>query len=483
VDPTDIARWQFAITTVYHFLFVPITIGLSAMVAGYEIAWLRTGNTAWLRLTKFFGKLFLINFAIGVVTGIVQEFQFGMNWSDYSRFVGDVFGAPLAVEGLLAFFLESTFLGLWIFGWDRLPAKLHAACMVLVHVGTLFSAYFILAANSWMQNPVGFAYNPETGRAEMTDFAAVLLNKVQLVTFPHVILSAYMTAAAFVVGVAFWQLRRTRSAAEAELDVPVYRRAVRTGALLLLVSGAGVIATGDVQGKIMTEVQPMKMAAAEALYDTEAPADFSLLTIGTLDGSREVFSVKVPGVLSYLATGTTDGEVVGINELREQYVATYGQDPGEAYYSAGDYTPMIPLTYWSFRLMMGLGLAGMAVGGWILWATRGSRVPQGRGILAAAVALPFLPLLANSFGWIFTEVGRQPWAVFGLMTTDRAVSPTVSTFEVTTSLVVLTLVYGVLAVVEVKLLLTYIARGADPVEPGHDPSAPHTDDRPLAVAY
>jgi cytochrome d ubiquinol oxidase subunit I len=483
VDPTDIARWQFAITTVYHFLFVPITIGLSAMVAGYEIAWLRTGNTAWLRLTKFFGKLFLINFAIGVVTGIVQEFQFGMNWSDYSRFVGDVFGAPLAVEGLLAFFLESTFLGLWIFGWDRLPAKLHAACMVLVHVGTLFSAYFILAANSWMQNPVGFAYNPETGRAEMTDFAAVLLNKVQLVTFPHVILSAYMTAAAFVVGVAFWQLRRTRSAAEAELDVPVYRRAVRTGALLLLVSGAGVIATGDVQGKIMTEVQPMKMAAAEALYDTEAPADFSLLTIGTLDGSREVFSVKVPGVLSYLATGTTDGEVVGINELREQYVATYGQDPGEAYYSAGDYTPMIPLTYWSFRLMMGLGLAGMAVGGWILWATRGSRVPQGRGILAAAAALPFLPLLANSFGWIFTEVGRQPWAVFGLMTTDRAVSPTVSTFEVTTSLVVLTLVYGVLAVVEVKLLLTYIARGADPVEPGHDPSAPHTDDRPLAVAY
>lgn len=483
MDPTDIARWQFAITTVYHFLFVPITIGLSAMVAGYEIAWLRTGNTAWLRLTKFFGKLFLINFAIGVVTGIVQEFQFGMNWSDYSRFVGDVFGAPLAVEGLLAFFLESTFLGLWIFGWDRLPAKLHAACMVLVHIGTLFSAYFILAANSWMQNPVGFDYNPETGRAEMNDFAAVLLNKVQLVTFPHVILSAYMTAAAFVVGVAFWQLRRTRSAEEAERDLPVYRKAVRTGAVLLLVSGAGVIATGDVQGKIMTEVQPMKMAAAEALYDTEAPADFSLLTIGTLDGSRETFSIKVPGVLSFLATGTTDGEVVGINELREQYVATYGQDPGEAYYSAGDYTPVIPLTYWNFRLMMGLGLAGMAVGAWILWATRGDRVPQGRGILGAAVALPFLPLLANSFGWIFTEVGRQPWAVFGLMTTDRAVSPTVSTFEVTTSLVVLTLVYGVLAVVEVKLLLTYIARGADPVEPDHDPSAPHTDDRPLAVAY
>ena len=182
LEALDIARWQFAITTVYHFLFVPITIGLSALVAGYQTAWLRTGNEQWLRLTKFLGKLFLINFALGLVTGIVQEFQFGMNWSDYSRFVGDVFGAPLAVEGLLAFFLESTFLGLWIFGWDRLPRAVHASCMWLVHLGTLFSAYFILAANSFMQHPVGYEYNPETGRAELTDFVAVLTNKVQLVT-------------------------------------------------------------------------------------------------------------------------------------------------------------------------------------------------------------------------------------------------------------------------------------------------------------
>ena len=483
MDPTDIARWQFAITTVYHFLFVPITIGLSAMLAGYEIAWLRTRNPAWLRLTRFFGKLFLINFAIGVVTGIVQEFQFGMNWSDYSRFVGDVFGAPLAVEGLLAFFLESTFLGLWIFGWDRLPAKLHAACMVLVHVGTLFSAYFILAANSWMQHPVGYAFNPDTGRAEMNDFAAVMFNKVQLVTFPHVILAAYMTAAAFVVGIAFWRMRVAAAQDAEATDVPVYLKAVRTGAVLLMVSGLGVLVSGDVQGKIMTEVQPMKMAAAEALYDTEAPADFSVLTLGTLDGSRETFSIKIPGVLSFLATGTTDGEVVGINDLREEYRETYGQDPGAAYYSPGDYTPVIPLTYWTFRLMMGLGFVAMAVGAWVLLATRRGAVPQGRGILAAVVALPFLPLFANSFGWIFTEVGRQPWAVFGLMTTDRAVSPGVSTGEVLTSLVVLTLLYGALAVIEVRLLLTYIRRGADPVDPDHDPSAPHSDDRPLAFAY
>ena len=477
MDPTDIARWQFAITTVYHFLFVPITIGLSAIVAGYEITWLRTRDERWLRLTKFFGRLFLINFAIGVVTGIVQEFQFGMNWSDYSRFVGDVFGAPLAVEGLLAFFLESTFLGLWIFGWDRLPAKVHAACMVLVHLGTLFSAYFILAANSWMQNPVGFAYNPATGRAEMNDFAAVLLNKVQLVTFPHVVLAAYMTGAAFVVGVGMWQLAR-RSSQE---DRPMYRMAVRTGAAIVLVTGIGVAVTGDFQGKIMTEVQPMKMAAAEALYDTEAPAGFSLLTLGTLDGTQERYSITVPGLLSFLATGDPDGEVQGINDLRARYEETYGQDPGAAYYTEDGYTPVIPVTYWTFRLMIGLGVAASLVAAWILWLTRGGRTPAGRRTLWAATALPFLPLLANSFGWIFTELGRQPWAVFGLMTTDRAVSPGVSAGEVLTSLVVLTALYGVLAVVEVRLLLTYIARGADPLPDPHPDDEP--GERPLAFAY
>jgi cytochrome d ubiquinol oxidase subunit I len=478
VDPTDIARWQFAITTVYHFLFVPITIGLSAIIAGYEISWLRTRNPEWLRLTKFFGKLFLINFAIGVVTGIVQEFQFGMNWSDYSRFVGDIFGAPLAVEGLLAFFLESTFLGLWIFGWDRLPEKLHAACIALVHVGTLFSAYFILAANSWMQNPVGFAFNPDTGRAEMNDFAALLFNKVQLVTFPHVVLSAYMTGAAFVVGVAFWQHRR----AKADGDRVMYRKALRTGAAIVLVSGIGVVISGDIQGKIMTDVQPMKMAAAEGLYETEAPADFSLLTVGTPDGKEEKFSVKLPNLLSYLGTGEWDGEVKGINDLREQYQETYGQDPGEKYYSPGDYTPVIPLTYWTFRLMMGLGALAAAAALWILWATRRERVPVGRPIMWAAISLPFLPLLANSFGWIFTEVGRQPWAVFGLMTTEQSVSPGVSTAEVLTSLIVLTALYGVLAVIEVRLLFTYIRKGADPLL-DDDRAAGSGDDRPMAFAY
>ncbi len=479
MDPLDIARWQFGIVTVYHFLFVPITIGLSAIIAGYETAWVRTRNPQWLRMTKFLGKLFLINFAIGVVTGIVQEFQFGMNWSDYSRFVGDIFGAPLAVEGLLAFFLESTFLGLWIFGWDRLSPRLHVGCIWLVHLGTVLSAYFILAANSWMQHPVGFAFNPDTGRAEMNDFAAVLLNKVQLVTFPHVVLSAYLTGAAFVVGVSLWNMRRQKADSE---DHAMYRNAVRVGAALVIVAGLGVTVTGDVQGKIMTEVQPMKMAAAEALYDTEQPASFSVLTIGPLDGSEETFAIKVPRLLSFLATGTTDGRVEGINDLRAQYQETYGTDPGAAYYSAGDYTPIIPLTYWSFRLMIGLGLAAAAAAAWILWATRRRAPAVGRATLAVAVALPFLPLLANSFGWIFTEMGRQPWAVFGLMTTQSAVSPSVSAGEMLTSLIVLTLLYGVLAVIEVRLLLTYIDRGADPLPAPDDGSADGAD-KPLAFAY
>jgi cytochrome bd-type quinol oxidase subunit 1 len=313
VDALDLARLQFGAVTVYHFLFVPITIGLSGLVAFCETRWVMSHHEHWLRLTKFFGKLFLINFAIGVATGLVQEFQFGMNWSAYSRFVGDIFGAPLAIEGLLAFFLESTFLGLWIFGWDRLSPRVHAACIWAVHIGTLLSAYFILAANSWMQHPVGYRFNPRTGRAELNDFAAVLFNKVQLVSFPHTVLAAYMTGAAFMLGVAVWLQMRSRTA---DRDRVMYGRATRLSAVVLLVAGLGVAASGDLQGKVMTEVQPMKMASAEALYQTEQPASFSILTIGSLDGSKETFSVKVPRLLSFLATGSWTGKVQGINDLR-----------------------------------------------------------------------------------------------------------------------------------------------------------------------
>ena len=477
MDNLDLARWQFAITTVYHFLFVPVTIGMSALVAWYHSAWVRRRRADDLRLAKFFGKLFTINFALGLVTGIVQEFQFGMNWSDYSRFVGDIFGAPLAIEALLAFFLESTFLGLWIFGWGRIPEKLHAACMWIVHVGTLLSAYFILAANSFMQNPVGYRYNPETKRAELTDFVAVLTNKVQLVTFPHVVTAAYMVGGAMVMAVALWHLRRRDVGA----DAGMYRRATRLGAVVVLVAGLGVAVTGDLQGKIMTEVQPMKMAAAEALYESsDGNAPFSLFTVGSLDGSEEKFAITVPGVLSFLATGHFDGSVQGINELKAEYAQKYGT--GSPLTADATYTPNIPLSYWSFRLMIGVGVLAALIALLALWTTRGERIPRARWWHWAIMVAPLLPILGNSFGWIFTEVGRQPWLVFGVMATKTGVSPSVAAGEVVTSMVVYTLLYGLLAVVEVKLFLTYLRAGALPFEEPVTP-AKHDDDAPLAFAY
>jgi cytochrome d ubiquinol oxidase subunit I len=477
----DIARWQFGIVTVYHFLFVPLTIGLTALVAAMETSWLRTKRPEWLRLTKFFGKLMLINFAIGVVTGIVQEFQFGMNWSDYSRFVGDVFGAPLAMEALLAFFLESTFLGLWIFGWDRLPRGLHCSCMWIVHVGTLASSWFILAANSWMQHPVGYRFNPDTGRAELTDFWAVMTNKVQLVTFPHVITAAYLTGAAFVLGVCGWLY--VSKGHQADRDM--YRMGIRLGASVALVAGLAVAVSGDSQAKVMTEVQPMKMAAAEALYDTkESCAPFSVLTIGTPNGERERFAITIPCLLSFLATGSFDGRVEGINDLREQYRKTYGRDPGASYYTPDDYVPFIPVTYWSFRFMIGLGVLVAAGAALVLWLTRRGRAPTSPWFTWLVITLPIAGVLGNSAGWIFTEMGRQPWVVFGVLTTRNGVSPGVSVPEAWISVITLTLLYAVLAVIEVGLLLRFIKKGADPFEEPPDPTLGHgDDDRPMAFAY
>ncbi|NIK58034.1 cytochrome ubiquinol oxidase subunit I [Kribbella shirazensis] len=473
MDTLDLARWQFAITTVYHFFFVPVTISLVAITAGLQTAWYRTGKEKYLRLTKFYGKLFLINIAMGVVTGLVQEFQFGMNWSDYSRFVGDVFGAPLALEGLLAFFLESTFIGLWMFGWDRLPKLVHLGCIWMVVLGTQLSAYFILAANSWMQNPVGFRYNAARGRAELTDLWAVLTNKVVLVTYPHTIFAAFMVGGAFVAGVALWHLVRRPG-----VDKDVFRSALKIGASVVLVASAGVAISGDLQGKVMTEVQPMKMAAAEALYETEQPASFSVFTVGTLDGSKEIFSIKVPYLLSFLATGHFDGEVKGINSLQEAYEQLYGP---------GSYKPNIPLTYWTFRLMIGVGMASAAVALWLLWTTRRGRAPA-RWLVWLAAPLPLLPLLANTFGWIFTETGRQPWLVFGLLPTASGVSPGTTSGEVITSLVGFTALYGVLAVVETKLLLRTIRGGLagtdGPAEsPDESPDKDGTADKPLSFAY
>lgn len=461
MDVVDLARWQFAITTVYHFLFVPLSIGLVVLVACLQTAWVRTGRAAYLRATKFWGKLFLINFAMGVVTGIVQEFQFGMNWSDYSRFVGDVFGAPLAIEGLLAFFLEATFLGLWIFGWDRLPRRLHLASIWIVAVGTMLSAYFILAANSWMQHPVGFKYNAESGRAELTDFFAVLTNNTLLVSFPHTIAAALVTGGIVMIAVSAWHLGRGR-------DREVFRPSLRLGLVVTLISSAAIAISGDQLGRLMTEQQPMKMAAAEALYQTSQPAPFSLFTVGTVDGNRPLYSLEVPRALSLLATGEFDGKVLGIDDLQREYEQRYGP---------GDYRPNVPVTYWGFRSMVGFGIVMALLSLVGLWLTRRGRLPSSRRVWRIGVLAACLPFLANSAGWIFTEVGRQPWTVFGQLRTADSVSPGVGAGSVITSLAVFTLLYGVLAVVELKIFLRYAKAGPPTEAELAAASAPPTDRR------
>ncbi|MEN3533734.1 cytochrome ubiquinol oxidase subunit I [Microbispora sp. ZYX-F-249] len=452
MDVLDLSRWQFGITTVYHFLFVPLTIGLSVLVAGFQTAWHRTGDAAYLRMTKFWGRLFLINFAMGVVTGIVQEFQFGMNWSAYSRFVGDVFGAPLAMEGLMAFFLESTFLGLWIFGWDKLPKRVHLATIWLAAIGTNISAYFILAANSWMQHPVGYRLNPATGRAELTDIWAVLTNVTTLATFPHVIFGAFVTAGAFVIGVSAWQLARER-------ETDLFRKSARAALVVTLAASAGVAFSGHWQAQLMTRQQPMKMAAAEALWEDETSAGFSVFAVGDVENGRNHINLQIPYGLSLLSTNTLDGKVEGINDIQARYEKTYGP---------GDYRPVVGLAYWSFRLMIGFGaLAGLlALAG--LWLTRRGRMPAGPWFHRAAVLGIGLPFLANTLGWIFTEVGRQPWTVFGMMRTAAAVSPGSDVGEVATTLVGFTLVYAVLAVIEVRLLLKFIRKGPELEDAVHE---------------
>ncbi|MCA0294787.1 MAG: cytochrome ubiquinol oxidase subunit I [Actinobacteria bacterium] len=488
-----LARWQFGITTVYHFFFVPITIAMSMLVAIMQTIWVRTGSEKLLRLTKFFGKLFLINFAMGVVTGIVQEFQFGMNWSEYSRFVGDIFGAPLALEALIAFFLESVFIGLWIFGWDRLPKKVHLLMIWLAAIGTMISSIFILAANSWMQNPVGAHYNAATDRAEMTSLVDVLLNPVALVTIPHVLVTAYMTAGGLILGVAGWHLAKIgKPQTEKEKkDASAYRWATKFGAWVLLGAGLLTVITGDIQGKIMTDVQPMKMAAAEALWETEQPAGFSVFTIGTLDGTQEVWSWKIPGVLSFLATGDFNGKVYGINDLVKKMESeaftnsdlVLQRESAERLAKVGvtDWVPNIPVTYWTFRFMMGLGFLAMAIAAWVLWVTRKGGLPTpGKLWTSLMFAAPLAPLFGISFGWIFTEMGRQPFIVYGVLPTAASASPGVSAFEVGLSMVLYTVIYGALAVVEVGLFMHYVKLGLPDVS---EPKVLTDDDAPLSFAY
>ncbi len=450
ITTVDLARLQFATTSLYHFMFVPLTLGLAPLVAVMQTLWYRSGEEAWLRLARFFGTLMLINFAIGVATGLVQEFQFGMNWSVYSEFVGDVFGAPLAIEGLAAFFLESTFLGLWIFGWDRLSKRMHLATIWLFALGSWASAYFIIVANSWMQRPVGSTIRD--GRAELTDVGALLGNRFAIAAYTHVILVGLTTAAVVIFGVACWHLVRGR-------NHDLFRLAAKLALIVGVPISALNLGVGSHLGVVVTDYQPMKIAATEALWDTEEPASFSLFQIGgfSVDDETPTFDIEIPYLLSILATGSLDGEVQGMNPL---------QASAESEYGSGDYIPPVRTTYWSMRIMAYAGtlvFLVLAIAALFFW--RGTLETR-RWLLWAGVLTIPLPYVSALAGWVLSEVGRQPWIVQGLLKTVDANSPSVSTTTIAFSLGVFALLYGALAVVDVVLMRRY-AR-LDPPEVGGD---------------
>jgi cytochrome bd ubiquinol oxidase subunit I len=456
----DLARVQFATTSIYHFLFVPLTLGLAPLVAVMQTLWYRTGVDAWLRLTRFFGTLLLINFAIGVATGLVQEFQFGMNWSVYSEYVGGVFGAPLAIEGLAAFMLESTFLGLWIFGWQRLSPRVHLATIWLAALGTWLSAYFILVANSWMQHPVG--YKTANGAAQLTDVGALLSNPFAIHAWLHVILVGLTTASMVVLGIACWHLARRR-------NVDLFRRAAALALVVAVPVTAVNLAVGSRFGITVTSDQAMKIAASEALWNSEQPAGFSLFQIGGFTQSDQTPSVviQVPRLLSFLATGSFKSEVQGLNQLQQQETKQHGK---------GDYIPSVATAYWAMRVMAYVGTLMFAIAAVGAWLYRRRKLESARWFHWTAVGGIALPFVAATAGWVLTEVGRQPWIVQGLLKTSQANSPSVSSTTIGVSLGVFVALYAALGVVDVVLMRRY-ARVDPPELP--EPTAP----APAALSY
>lgn len=442
----ELARLQFGSTTIFHFLFVPLSIGLVFMVAMMQTMYVFRNNETYKKLTKFFGHLFLINFAVGVVTGIIQEFQFGMNWSEYSRFVGDVFGAPLAIEALLAFFMESTFLGIWIFGWNRLPKKVHLMCIWLVFFGTLMSAFWILAANSFMQEPVGFTIN--NGRAEMNDFFAIVTNPQLLVEFPHTITGALATGALFVAGVSAYKILKKQ-------EIDIFRSAFNLAMVVALISGIGIAFSGHSQAKHLMETQPMKMAASEGLWeDSDDPASWMISGLIDTKNKENKFEIEVPYLLSYLAYEKFEGKVPGMNTLQTEYEKLYGP---------GNYIPPVKTTFWSFRIMAGAGMVIILMSALGLYYSYRKKLEAKNLFLKATIVLISLPFIANTAGWIMTEIGRQPWTVFGLMTTAASVSPNVSKGSIIFSLTTFTAIYAILAAVLIYLFVKEIKKGTNHV--------------------
>jgi cytochrome d ubiquinol oxidase subunit I len=451
----DLARWQFAFTTINHFLFVPITIGLAFLTALLQTAWYRSKRDEYLRLTRFFGTLLVINIAIGVVTGLVQEFEFGMNWGAYSRLVGNIFGAPLAMEGLGAFFLESVFLGLWLFGWDKLPRRVHLATIWAVAFGSAFSALFILAANSWMQHPVG--YTMVNGKPQLNDIWALFTNPVFLWGYSKVLLASLVTGAVVMLAVSAWQLRHGG-------DRGVFTRSARMALIVLVPAILFTMLVGDELGVIEGRYQPMKIAAAEAQWTTCQPCSFSLFQIGGGNNDHTPTQIlEIPHLLSLLATNHWDGKVTGLTPLQNQYSAKYGP---------GNYVPNVFIQYWSMRVMAYLGGLVLLLSLWGLWLIRREKLATSRLFLWVAVWAAVLPFLMNTAGWLLTESGRQPWIVQGIMLTKNGISPTVSTTWIAISLAAFVLIYATLGTVDLLLMLKYSRQQLPPARAEADADVP-----------
>jgi len=451
----DLARWQFAFTTINHFLFVPVTIGLAFLTALLQTAWYLSKRDEYLRLTRFFGTLLVINVAIGVVTGIVQEFEFGMNWGAYSRLVGNIFGAPLAMEGLAAFFLESTFLGLWLFGWDKLPRRIHLLTIWLVSLGAVLSAAFIMAANSWMQHPVGYVM--VNGKPQLNDIWALLTNPVFVWGYGKVLLASLVTGAAVMLAVSAWQLRHGGAQ-------EVFTRSARLALVVLVPAILFTMLVGDELGVIEAKYQPMKIAAAEGQWTTCQPCSFSLIQIG--GGSRDQTPTQIlaiPHLLSLLATNHWNGKVIGLGPLQSQYSKQFGP---------GYYVPNVFIQYWSMRVMAYAGVLVFLLGLWGLWLIRRKTLAKSRRFLWVAIWASVLPFLMNTAGWLLTESGRQPWIVQGIMLTKNGISPTVSTTLLVISLTAFVLLYGVLATVDLLLMLKYSREQLPPARAETNADAP-----------
>ncbi len=433
MDAVLLARWQFAMTAMFHFIFVPLTLGLVVLIAIMETIYVKTNNEEYKTMAKFWGKLFLINFAVGIVTGITLEFQFGMNWAEYSRFVGDVFGAPLAIEATVAFFLESTFLGMWIFGWNKLSKKTHCFAIWMVVLGSNMSALWILVANAWMQNPVGFILNND--RAEMVSFAALIFSPYAWSKFLHTVLSGYIVAAFFIMGISAYHLLK-------KSHQSIFKKSFRMASIFALVVTLLEFFVGDWHAYEVSKVQPTKLAAMEAHWETSSGVPIYLLALpNESEEKNSIEALPIPKLLSLLATHKIDGTIKGLKDFPK------------------DERPPVMLTFLSFRLMVIFSSIFIILAILAFYYSKKDTIESKKWFLKLLLFFIPVPYIIGELGWALAEVGRQPWIVYGLLKTNDAISKSVTSSQVFTSLIGFVLFYGTLAVIDIYLLAKISKKG------------------------